>query len=102
MATTMMVEVLLIILEYRFASKKLDVRPKYFSKQNIIYLVLSALFIPIALLVKAINFGFALNTIIIIVLCVALYGGVLLIIKDENVYLIINKFLGKLRRKKNA
>lgn len=102
MATTMMVEVLLIILEYRFASKKLDVRPKYFSKQNIIYLVLSALFIPIALLVKAINFGFALNTIIIIVLCVALYGGVLLLIKDENVYLIINKFLGKLRRKKNA
>ena len=53
-----------------------------------------------SIIVKKINLGFILNIIVIIVLCVLLYGGVLLIKKDENVSLIIDRFFGKLRRGK--
>lgn len=102
MFTTMLVEILLIILEYHFISKKLDIKPKFISKQNIIYLVLSLLFIPISLIIKKIDFGFIINIIIIMSLCIILYGGVLLVIKDENIYLIIDRFFGKLKRGKKC
>lgn len=100
MLTTLVAEVALIIIEYIYINKTLDIKPKFISKQNLTYLVLSLLFIPISLLIKFINFGFYINIIIIIVLCVSLYGGVLLLKKDENLMLIKNKVFNLVRRKK--
>ena len=102
MTTTMIAEIVLIITEYIFITKKLGLNPKFISKQNLIYIILSLLFIPISLLIKYINFGFYINIIIIIVLCVLLYGGVLMLIKDENFSLIKNKIFGIIRRRKNG
>lgn len=72
------------------------------TKQNIAYLILSILFIPISYIVKKINFGFYINIIIIIIItmCASLYSGVLLIKKDESLYIIINKLKNKLKLNK--
>ena len=70
------------------------------TKQNIAYLILSILFIPISYIVKKINFGFYINIIIIITICASLYSGVLLIKKDESLYIIINKLKNKLKLNK--
>ena len=63
------------------------------------YLILSLSFIPISLLIRLANFGFVLNLLLIIFICVILYVGILFYKKDENLFLIINKFFGKLRKK---
>lgn len=102
MVTTIIVEVTLIILEYRYIRKKLNIKPKFITRRNLLYLFLSLMFIPIAILIRKINFGFYLNICIIIPLCVLLYVGVLYLVKDENLKLIIEKILGIFRRKKNG
>lgn len=101
MITTMVAEIVLIIIERIYVNKRLKLTPKFISKQNITYIVLSLLFIPISLLIKYINFGFYINIIVIIILCILLYGGVLIIKKDENVLLLKNKIMGNVRRKTN-
>ena len=95
MFTTMLAEILLIAIEYSYISHKLKIKPIYFSKQNIRYLILSLLFIPIAYIVKLFKLKLILNVLIIIILCTSLYVGILMLVKDENVYLIINKFRRK-------
>lgn len=102
MLTTLIAEIALIAIEYTYINKKLDIRPKFISKQNLVYLTLSVMFIPIALLIKYINFGFYVNIVLIIILCVSLYGGVLLLKKDENLILIKNKVFSLVRRKNNG
>lgn len=102
MFTTLIAEIALISIEYIYINKKLDIKPKFMSKQNLIYFVLSILFIPVAVLIKFINFGFYINIILIIFICVALYGGILLLIKDENLMLIMNKIFNLVRRKKHG
>ena len=102
MITTIIVELMLILLEYRYIRKILNIKPRFISKQNLLYLGLSLLFIPIAYIIKKIDFGFYFNICIIIPLCILLYVGVLYSIKDENLKLILNKALGIFRRKKNG
>ena len=58
MITTTIAELLIIILHNKYIKSKLQIKLKIFSKQNLIYLGLSLLFIPIALLIKYIDFGF--------------------------------------------
>ena len=98
MITTTIAELLIIIFQNRYVRDKLKIKLHIFSKQNVLYLFLSLLFIPITILVKLINFGFYLNILIIITISMLLYGGVLILVKDENIYIIINKFLGILKR----
>ena len=100
MATTMVAEIVLIIIEYCYITKSLKVNPSLLSKQNLKYISLSILFIPIAFIIKYINFGFYMNLLLIIGICVLMYGGVLLLTKDENVLLIKNKALGIISRRK--
>lgn len=102
MFTTLIAEIVLITIENVYINKKLDIKPKFISKQNLTYFGLSILFIPIAILIKFINFGFYMNIILIIVICVALYGGVLLLKKDENLILIKDKLFNLVRRKKHG
>lgn len=101
MLTTGIAETALIVTQYLYIKKKMNINVPLFTKQNITYLFLSLCFIPIAYVVKEINFGFYTNIIVIITLCVALYGGILLIKKDDSIYIIINKFKNKLIRSKH-
>ena len=100
MLTTGIAEVLLIITQYIYIRNKMKIKVPLVTKQNIAYLILSILFIPISYIVKKINFGFYINIIIIITICASLYSGVLLIKKDESLYIIINKLKNKLKLNK--
>jgi len=99
MFTTGIAEITLSTIMYIYIKRKLKINYIVFNKQNILYILLSLLFIPISFLIKLINFGFWINMILIIVLCMMLYVGVLYIKKDENLFLIFNKLLAKVGRK---
>lgn len=95
MLTTGIAEIMLSTLLYFYIKNKLKIKYNIFNKRNIKYLILSLLFIPISLIVRLFSFGFWVSLIMIIVLCVLLYIGTLFIVKDENLILVLNKFLGK-------
>lgn len=86
----------LVIMQFIYVKRKMNFTVPIFTKQNITYLVLSLCFIPIAYIVKAIDFGFFFNIPIIMVLCAFLYGMVLFIKKDPSLYFIIDKLERKL------
>lgn len=98
MLTTGIAEIALIITQYLYIKNKMNIKVPFITKQNITYFTLALCFIPIAYIVKKIDFGFYTNIIIIMTLCMALYGVVLLIKKDESIYIIINKFKKKLNK----
>lgn len=89
--TTGIAETILVIMQMIYIKTKMKVKFNIFTKKNLLYLGLSLLFIPIAIIVKLINFGFYINIIIIMALCCAVYGLTLLLIKDENVFFVIDK-----------
>lgn len=101
MLTTGIAELLLVTTQYIYIRCKMKVNINLFSKQNILYAILSLLFIPISFTIHYINFGYYINILLIILLCILLYVGVLLLIKDSTVLMILNKFLGKFIKKKN-
>ena len=98
MLTTGIAEIMLIITQYLYIKNKMNINVNLITRQNITYLILSLCFIPIAYIVKKINFGFYANIIIIITICVALYVGVLLLKKDDSLYFIINKLKNRFNK----
>lgn len=99
MLTTGIAEIMLITTQYIYIKKEMKINVNLITKQNFIYLFLSLCFIPIAYIVKKINFGFYTNILLIIFLCIVFYGGVLLLKKDNSIYIIINKLKNKLNKK---
>lgn len=106
MLTTGLAELLFVFAQKRHAKKKLDIDLNIFEKNNKIYLILGLCFIPITLLIKLINLSFVLSIILTIISCSIFYVGILYLKKDENLMLILNKFLNKFilffRRYKNG
>ena len=97
MITTGIAELALITTQYIYIRKKMNIKIPLLTTQNITYLMLSLCFIPISYGIKALNLGFYTNIVVIMASCIALYGGVLLIKKDESLYIIINKLKNKLK-----
>lgn len=100
MLTTAIAEIALITTQYIYIKIKMNIKVPLFTKSNITYLILALCFIPISYIVKKINLGFYPNIILIIALCVMLYGGTLLIKKDDSLYIIINKLKNKFKLNK--
>ena len=98
MLTTGFAELALITTQYIYIRKKMNIKLPLLTKQNITYLVLSICFIPISYGIRALNLSFYTNIIVIMVICMTFYGGVLLIKKDDSLYMIINKLKNKLKR----
>lgn len=98
MLTTGIAEISLSTLLYRYITKKQKIKYVVFSKQNLIYLLLGILFIPISLIIRLFNLGFWFNLILIVIICVITYVGILYIRKDENLNLIIKKVFSKVVR----
>lgn len=94
--STSIIELLICIMHYIYAKKKLNINVSIFNKYNCLYLFLSILFIPISLFIRRLNLGFYMNMGLIIIVCVSMYYSVLYIKKDENLDLILRKL--KLRR----
>ena len=100
MLSTGLAEIGLIITQYIYIKIKMKIRVPILTKQNITYMLLAGCFIPISYIIKRINLGFYPNIILVILVCVALYGGVLVLKKDNSVYTIINKFKNKIKLNK--
>ena len=91
MITTGIVQLILGVLLYVHVKYKMKINYKLFTKQNILYMGLSLMFIPISLIIRCFNLNFYINILLIMILCIGFYGIGLLIVKDENVNLILRK-----------
>ena len=97
LATTGLVELMVFIIHYIYAKKKMNINVQVFSKKNITYIILSLLFIPISFVIRKLNLGFYVAMTLIIIICVLLYFIVLFVKKDNNLMFIMNKFKNKLK-----
>ena len=91
--TTMISYALVVICEYIFIKYKMKVNIKIFSLDKMKYLYISLIFIPITLLIRI----FVNNYLIIAALGIIINGLayilILLLIKDEIFFMLINKFI---------
>ncbi len=100
--TTILAEILLLVLMFWFTQKKLEIDFHFFTRENLRYFLLSLIFIPITAAVRALDLGEILSAVIIIPACVAVYFGALLLLRDETMWFLTRKalrmFLGRLHR----
>ena len=73
----------------------MNINVSVFSKRNIVYIILSLLFIPISLIIRCFKLNFYINMIVIMIVCMAMYFIVLYLKKDNNLMFILSKFKGK-------
>jgi O-antigen/teichoic acid export membrane protein len=97
-ATTCIANFTLIALEYAYIRLILKLRFNLFSFDKIKYFILSILFIPITMLVKAFVSGVILSSLVTIVFCGGIYIAFLFMMKDSIVMLVISKFKGRATR----
>ena len=106
MLTTGVAILMFVIAQYIYTKNKLQINLRIFEGSNKVYMLLSILFIPISLLIGLFKLSFIVNILITVLVCASFYIGVLYFRKDENLFLILDKFFGKLkvmvRRKKNG
>ena len=92
-ATTILSEIVLMVLLFWFTQKRLGIDFHFFTRENLLYLLLSLTFIPITLAVHVLDLGAVLNAVIIIPVCMAVYFGALLLLKDETMWFLTRKAL---------
>ena len=96
--TTMLAEILIIILNVYYIKKYLKLKLEVFKSKNLKYLVFSFLFFPIGSILRKFEFHYMIYSIITFISCSGVYFILLLITKDRCVKEIlekinINKFL---------
>lgn len=97
LVTTGLAELSVFIIHYNYAKRKMKINVNIFTGKNITYIVLSLLFIPIALVIKCLNLNFWVEIILTMLTCMTLYFVVLYIRKDNNLIFILSKFLKRSR-----
>ncbi|MBQ7233686.1 MAG: oligosaccharide flippase family protein [Bacillales bacterium] len=95
--TTVIACALVTIFSKKYFEKQVNMKVRFFCKPIIRYFVVAATFIPIALIVKSIGMGYWFNIIVIVAICVGVYGILLLVTKDP----LLDIILGVLKRKTN-
>ena len=95
--TTGFSEIIIFIWHYIYSKKKMNLSVRFFTKENMTYLILGILFIPISMVIKKFNLGFWVTIGMVMLVCCLLYFVVLLIKKDKNLIFILNKFKIKLK-----
>lgn len=94
-STTFAAEILLMCLIFRHIRVKLGIDLHFFNKENVRYLALSLTFVPLTLGVRALGFGDIVTSLLAVPLCMAVYFGALLVMKDETMLFLSGKVLGK-------
>lgn len=92
--TTTIAYILVTVLCKRYFEEKVKIGVQLLNKEVVQYMLVAATFIPIALLVKSINFGYFFNIVVTMILCVVVYGAFLIIKKDPLInvaFKILNK-----------
>ena len=91
-------EVVLMAIIFWYIRVRLSIPFHFISKENIRYVAISLLFIPVTLGIRALGFGYIWTSILSVLVCMALYFGALLLLKDETMWFLTRKVLGKLKR----
>lgn len=97
--TTMLAEILIIFLNLLYIKKYLNLKIEIFSKNMIIYLFISLIFIPIGNIIKSYNLYYIYTALIIFILCSILYFVILIFIKDDCILEVLQKVKSALKRK---
>lgn len=82
LATTTLAVMMFVIVCQTYSIKKLGVNCHMFSKRSFGYLLASALFIPLSLLIRMAGLNYWVNIAAIIIACVALYAAYLILTRD--------------------
>ena len=90
LATTTLAVILFVVTCYFYAVKKIGVNCRLFSKRICGYLLASALFIPLSLLIRMAGLNYWVNIVAIIIACVALYAAYMILTKDKLAYELLN------------
>ncbi|MDU1476614.1 MAG: polysaccharide biosynthesis C-terminal domain-containing protein, partial [Clostridium perfringens] len=96
--TTMLANIVVIILEYLYIKFVMDLDFNIFSLDKMKYLAISLLFIPITYFIGKFISGVILFTLAVMIINSLVYFLILLVIKDDCLLEIINKFTKKLKR----
>lgn len=99
-ATTFLAEVVLMGIIFWYIRVKLRIPFKFISRQNLLYVGVSLLFIPITLFVRNLGLGYIWTAVISVPVCAALYFTLLLLFKDETMWMLFDKGLKMLRLRK--
>ncbi len=94
-STTLIAEIVVMGIMFWFIRNRLEIDFHFFTRTNIKYILLSLLFVPITWLVKQLGFGMIVNCIVIVPICIFVYFGALLLLKDETMLFLTKKVLGK-------
>ena len=94
-STTLIAEIVVMGIMFWFIRNRLEIDFHFFTRTNIKYILLSLLFVPITWLVKQLGFGMIVNCIVIVPICILVYFGALLLLKDETMLFLTKKVLGK-------
>ena len=97
MITTGVSELIVFVWHYVYAKKKMKIAIRIFTKQNVTYLILGMLFIPLSLIIKKITLPFIVSVGLTVASCSLLYIVVLYIKKDNNLMFILSKLKGKVK-----
>lgn len=72
--------------------KRLDLKISLVNKSICGYAIVSFLFLPISFFIHMINCNYWVNIIVIMTICILLYGGWLWFTKDPVLTILVNKF----------
>lgn len=103
--TTMTAEILIIILDYWYIKKYLELNLEIFKVKNLKYLLISLIFFLIKYLFRNLKINIVVYSLILIITCLIIYFTLLILLKDKCILEILsnirNRFnLKKLRSKK--
>jgi len=98
--TTLIANLIVIVLEYRMVKKVIKLDIKLFAYENIKYFYYSLVFIPITFGIKFVIHNMIIACILEVVICGLVYLGILLITKDLVFFELLNKVLVKFKLKR--
>lgn len=96
--TTTIANCFLITFEYIYVKKKLKVNYTLFDIQKLKYLFYSLTFVPIAFVIDMVVSGQILQVILVIITCGLTYALILFITKDEILFSLLEKILGRFKK----
>lgn len=99
-ATTLIANLIVIVLEYRMVKKVIKLDIHLFAYENMKYFYYSLVFIPITLGIKSFIHNLFIACVLEIIACGLVYLGILLITKDSVFFELADKILTKLKLKK--
>ena len=96
--STFVAEVILMAIIFWYIRVKLHIPFHFVSRQNLRYLALSLVFVPITLGIRAAGFGYIWTAVLSVGVCCLFYFGALLVVRDQTMQFLAGKLFSRLKR----